>query len=200
MAASKTAIDLDPATHTYRVDGVVFPSVTQILGEAGLIDTQWYTEESQYRGRKVHVMTALDDRGELDESAVTDEYRGYLDAWRKFRSETGCEILEIEKRVCNTTYRYAGTLDRIVHWRSENSVLDIKTGAVQAWHSVQLAAYLHCDTIVETGGYTVHLAANGTYRVRPASDDWPVFWAALNVANWKRNHGVTTNGRDLNSN
>lgn len=189
--------------HEYRIDGQVVPSVTQILSEAGLIDDRWYTEESQLRGRTVHVITALDDRGELDESLVTDEYQGYLNAWRLFKAETKCEIvlLSIEKRVCNVAYEYAGTLDRLIGFPIPLvDLVDIKTGQPEWWHKFQTAGYWMCNGSQQASGRrTIYLKSDGTWKPQMHTQhayDMDVFRAALTLANAKRNEGKMTNGRD----
>jgi hypothetical protein len=194
-------LTFDPKLHEYRIDDQVVPSVTQILSEAGLVDGQWYTEESQLRGRTVHVMTALDDRGELDESEVTGEYQGYLSAWRGFKADTGCEIVSIEERVCNTVYRYAGTTDRRLLWNGPLYIADIKAGVPEWWHKIQTAGYWTCDAIDAAARCTIYLKRDGTWKARVAgshSYDTDVFRAALTIANAKRNEGKT-NGRDRNN-
>lgn len=193
-------LTFEHATHTYRIDGAVVPSVTQILSEAGLIDDRWYTEESQLRGRTVHIITALEDRGELEESQVADEYKGYLAAWRRFKAETNCDIMAIEKRAYESTYRFAGTLDRTIEYRNAHGgaygVLDIKTGTEASWHPIQTAGYKMCDDGLLTR-FAVYLSADATYKFRQHGDysDRDVFLAALALTNWKRNEGKT-NGRD----
>ena len=200
--ASKVAesnLTFEAETHTYCIDGVIVPSVTQILAEAGLIDDRWYTEESQLRGRTVHIITALHDRGELDKSAVSPDYVGYLLAWQRFRTDTQCEILSIEERVCNSAYRYAGTTDRRLLWRNGPVyIADIKTGVPEWWHKFQTAGYWMCDGITASSRRAIYLFADGTHRIREHTDhayDTDVFRAALTLANAKRNEGKT-NGRD----
>lgn len=189
-----STLTFDAATHTYRLDGQVVPSVTQILGEAGLIDDRWYTEESQLRGRTVHVITALDDRGELDEAKVDAEYRGYLDAWRRFKAETKCEILSVEERVCNFVYRYAGTIDRRIRLPGLIELGDLKTGQPEWWHRFQSAGYWMCHDINAGGRCSIYLRSDGTWKsqihARHAYDT-DVFRAALTLANAKRNEGIT---------
>lgn len=183
-------LTFDAELHEYRIDGVVVPSVTQILSEAGLIDGQYYTEESQLRGRTVHIITALDDRGELDETLVTPEYQGYLNAWRLFKAEMNCEILSIEQRVYNRRYRYAGTMDRQLLWHDTRYVGDIKTGEPKWWHKFQTAGYWECS--VAGARCAIYLSPDDTYKIRKHENhsyDTDVFRAALVLANAKRNEG-----------
>lgn len=187
-------LTFNPELHEYRIDGHVVPSVTQILSEAGLVDDRWYTEESQFRGRFVHLMTALDDQCELNEEMVHDEYLGYLKAWRRFKADTKCEILSIEERVCNSTYRYAGTTDRRLTWNGPLYIADIKTGAPAWWHKIQTAGYWICDGIDAASRCTIYLNCDGTWKARiqdAHAYDTDVFRAALTIANAKRNEGKT---------
>ena len=193
-----TELTFEPDSHTYRIDGVVVPSVTQILGEAGLIDDRWYTEESQLRGRTVHIITALDDRGELDESQVADEYKGYLSAWRYFKADTQCEIVALEAKVCNVAFQYAGTLDRQLCIDGVQLLTDIKTGVSEWWHKFQTAGYWTCDHIKAAKRWSIYLSPDGRYKVKAHDNhtyDTDVFRAALTLANAKRNEGIT-NGRN----
>ena len=188
----------DAATHTYRINGQSVPSVTQILAEAGLIDGQWYTDESQLRGRTVHIITALHDRDELDESKVADEYKGYLTAWRKLQADTQCEVFSVERRICNFVYRYAGTMDRLVRWNGVLYLVDLKTGATQWWHKIQTAAYWMCHDIPAACRCAIYLSPDGSYKIKiheAHAYDTDVFRAALTLANAKRNEGIT-NDRD----
>lgn len=192
--------------HEYRIDGQVVPSVTQILGEAGLIDDRWYTKESQLRGRTVHIVTALDDRGELDEAEVTGEYQGYLNAWRLFRADVPWTIIDVEQAVCHPDWRYAGRSDRrmCIHRDGPYAMLvDIKTGQPEPWHQLQTAAYERASLAVRppvVKRYAVYLSDDGTYKLREHGKavDWDVFLAALALANWKRNEGKL-NGRNRNN-
>lgn len=201
--ATTAPLTFDAKTHTYRLDGVVVPSVTQVLSEAGLLDAQWYTDQHSLRGRIVHVITALDDRNALDESQVGDEYLGYLVAWRAFRTSVPWTILDIEQAVYHAAYRFAGRYDRrmCIHEDGPYAMLvEIKTGQPEQWHRLQTAAYLRCSLTVRSPvveRYVVYLRNNGTYKVCKHDDasDWDVFLAALALANWKRNEGKT-NDRD----
>ena len=187
-------LTFDPKRHEYRIDGEVVPSVTQILGEAGLIDDRWYTAKTQVRGRTVHIVTALDDLGELDESLVDDEHRGYLDAWRSFKADTKCEIVALEAKVCNVALRYAGILDRQLRIDGVQLLADIKTGAWAWWHKFQTVGYWTCDHIKAAGRRCIYLSPKGTYKISKHENhayDTDVFRAALVLANAKRNEGIT---------
>lgn len=180
-------LTFDPDTHVYTYDGQPVPSVTQILKEAGVIDTQWYTGDGAIRGQCVAEATALDDEGELDETSLDPALAGYMAAWRKFVAETGIIFQQIETPLFHNTLRYAGTPDRIATWAGKPCVIDIKTGGREDWHGLQLAAYAG----MVDGPHSrcgVYLGPEGTYKARQFTDgnDWLDFMACLRLCNRKR--------------
>jgi hypothetical protein len=70
-------LEFDAATHTYRLDGELVPSVTTVLKSVGLVEyshiPQDVLQAAAHRGTAVHYALELLDRGELDyESLDTD--------------------------------------------------------------------------------------------------------------------------------
>lgn len=180
----------DDNKHEYRFNDVLVPSVTQALVESGIVDVSWFTEEGRLRGNDVHLAANLYDNGDLDESTVRDEIKGYLDAYKRFLEESGFVFIESERIVWNPTYRYAGRFDRIGSLNRRPTIIDIKTGAVEAWAGLQLAAYAACFNGREFDRYALQLKSDGTYRLHQFKDrnDIKTFIAALAIANWKRAH------------
>lgn len=194
-------LTFDAATHTYKFGARVLPNVTQIIREAGLIDDRYFTDEARERGRAVHVATALYDQGRLDDSKVREEYRGYVEAYKNYRSQSEWKVVAIEQRVWNADLGYAGTQDREVESCGCVGLEDLKTGAPVASTAIQTAAYERCDSKYPYYGLpgprrAIHLRANGKFSVEVYDDhdDWDAFLAALTLRNWKLNHGVQTNG------
>lgn len=187
-------ITLDERTHVYTAaDGRVIPSVTQILTDAGLIDTQWFTEQATTRGTYIHEATALDDVDDLDMETLDEGLAGYVAGWRAFLSETGAEILSIEERVCSPAFTYAGTLDRRIMFQGFEWVVDLKSGSPLRWHALQTAAYASLVIPSAAGVHmlkraTVHLKANGRYSFTPHADrtDFDIFGATVALYHWKR--------------
>jgi hypothetical protein len=176
--------------HVYRDGDKTIPGVTDTLKAAGLIDTRWFDDYSRERGSLVHAATALFDRGELDEDSLDPVLRPYLDGWTRFLGETGFQPDRIEQIVFNPLHRYAGTLDRTGRMGGKGWLLDIKSGAAQAWTALQTAAYAACLPGTWKRG-SVELPGDGTYRLTEYKDrtDFAVFCGALNVAKWKQQHG-----------
>src|SRR5262245_41208840 len=103
------------------------PRVTEVLRDAGLVDTAWYTEESRDRGTAVHLATRYLDEGALDRDSLADaSARARLAQYERFLLEVRPTIHAIEERVFHPIYRYEGTRDRrlSINWRE--GVLDMK--------------------------------------------------------------------------
>ena len=196
-------LNFDAPTHTYRWNGVVVPSVTQVLEDVGIIDYSyipWGTREMALeRGRFVHEATHLDDLGDLDEGALDEELLPYLMAWRRFRLDSGIVLDKVEERGYHPQFGYAGTLDRTgtvqgsCGWGAAVEVLlDIKTSQAPAWARYQTAAY--AAFYPDPRRYrrmAVELHKDETYKIfeydgKDWQKDFGVFCAALTTYKVKR--------------
>jgi hypothetical protein len=184
----------DPATHTYRIDGVIVPSVTQVLASVGYShDEPWFTEEARERGTVIHMATAADDRGVLDQEILTDApwLVPYVEAWRAFRVEMVKEITATEAQRYDDYRMFAGTVDRIAITRdSRRMILDIKPASDSPAYRLQTAGYHLLDGGGGIKRAAVHLRDDGTYRFEPHDDpsDLAAFEAALTLTHWKTNN------------
>lgn len=151
---TKPEILLDEATHIYTVDGVPCEStVTGEIQKSGLWspprfsseeDKKWY----QARGKAVHKASALIDRGELNWDTVDERIKGYLQAYMKFKGESGWVFEHREEPLYHTLYKYCGTPD--------------------AWYPL---TDLKCNdnyNPLQLGGYAELILANGFRRPRTA--------------------------------
>jgi hypothetical protein len=191
-----STLTFDEASHTYRVDGKRVPSVTQLL--APLVDYSMVPrdvlERAQQLGTAVHKATELYDLDDLDDDGLSDELRPYLDAWKKFRAETGFEPITVERKLVHPVLRYAGTSDRTGLVRQRVAVIDLKKMFVLGPHiGPQLAAYqeLHRrDRLEVVDRYALGLRPDGNYRLQPYTDplDWQCFLSHLTIHNWKQKH------------
>jgi len=148
--------------HLYHHEGARLPSVTGILKDEGFVDTTFFNDHARERGSLVHLATHLDDIGELDESSIDPVIAPYLEAWRRFRRESGFVIEISEKPMRSSIYGYAGTPDSIGYFPKKRTM---KRAAVE----------LHGD---------------GTYRLVPFGDrtDEQVWLSAVACHTWKRNN------------
>ena len=187
----------DKATHTYTVNGERWPSVTQILRDAGLINTRFYDTAARDRGSMVAQAIEYANDGDLDESSLDPQLRGYVEAWRKFLDDTSATVVESELVVCNPSLRYCGKADAIVRATvardgldllrfpggNPEIIIDAKTGGSEFWHPYQLIAYKRCLPAPTIQRCNVYLRDDGTYTCKWYSlardrHDWRVFEAA----------------------
>ncbi len=181
-------LEYSEASHRYFIDGRELPSVTTILDGAGLISSFCKDEIARFRGSAVHAFCAVDDVAPLDLRKVPVDLRGYVKAWRKFRTDTGFMPTLIEHRVDSVEYGYSGRFDRIgiVPDQSLLCLLDIKTaktGAIASYVRLQLAAYaLAHDPLQVFDRRTVSLMPDGRYNTK----NYPIADHHTDRADWLR--------------
>jgi len=188
-------IDLIVRDHKYYLNGVPYPSVTQILKKVNLLDSTWFTDEGSERGIRVHSITeAIDDPVHPYFQPEEDsEFSGFIEAYRKFLKETKITYWHIEIPIVSVKYRFGGTPDRIGVLDGVPCVLDIKSGAKASWHGIQLAGYEIIAQEHEGGLKTkkrcLYIRGDGTYRLEALDDPVyrDIFMSALNVYGWIEN-------------
>lgn len=131
----------DAASHTYYdlSTGAVLKHVTGLLEAAGLVDARWYTEASCARGHAVHALTTQWDLDALDLDACASPYRPYLLGYQQ-----ACAILQpkwshIEQPLAHAGFRFAGRPDRAGRVHGAAAVVEIKSGAAEPAHAMQLS-------------------------------------------------------------
>ena len=136
-------IHFEAQNHRYTVDGVRWPSVTELIEYAGLVSVFCKKPFYAERGRFAHKAIELDIRGSLDEATVDPQVRPYLDGWRSFCRAADVEVVYHNLIVSDPVLRYAGTLDVAVRMnhRSLIWVIDVKAGAKAKWHPIQAWMY-----------------------------------------------------------
>ena len=156
-----TPIEFQEEGHIYTYEGQRLESVTGILKAEGFIDVTWYDDWSRDRGSYVHEARHLDDIGDLDEDTLDPVIVPYLEAWRKFKRESGFVVEQSEVPMASKDYRFAGKPDVIGHFPAGT----LRRAAVE-------------------------LHPNETYKLIPYTDRQHVeIWkAVLSVHNWKLNH------------
>lgn len=187
-AETQSVVHFDEATHTYKVNGRVVPSVTQVLKAAGLIDDRWFNQAARDRGRIVAIAIELHSKNNLQ--YVPDGYQGYVNAWVKFLAGTGFVPREVEQPRYNDVYGYAGTVDTEGILWDTPSVVDIKTGCDAPQYAIQTAGYAGFWPEEYHARYCLFLCDDGSYKIRRHGDphDWGVFMSALFIVHWQREH------------
>jgi hypothetical protein len=192
-------LTFDEDAHIYRYRGKVVKSVTQILKEEGFMNSSYWGESSAEAGKFRHLACHLYDIGDLAEDNLDEDIRPYLDAYVQFKSETGFTVSESEIPHYQSVWDYAGTPDKVGRFPNHtiDSIIDIKTGLLQAWTALQSTAYeLFFNTPMRR--YALELRGDATYRLTEYKDreDRNVWLAALKINRWKEMH----NARISNSN
>ena len=192
-------LTFEEKTHTYKLDGVKIPSVTQCTKESGLMNLDFVSQDLlAYKadlGNKVHSATEMYDRDNLVIEKLHPTLRGYLDAWIKFRKDTGFTPLITEQKWSHPIYRYGGRVDRIGLFGNDLSQLDIKSGVHHHSYAIQSAGYTELYNYGKPKKeqikrrFTVYLKEDGTYKLKEHKDprDIKIFLACLTITNYKRN-------------
>jgi hypothetical protein len=150
LLTAPTGLTFDAATHTYTLDGVPVPSVTQILRASGLIDftgiPESILEAARVRGTTVHQAIAYFNDGDLDlEQFRIDfpDYVGYLEGWLSFCQQRHFVSVLSECRIASRRHQIAGTIDCLGELDGEAVLIDYATGRPQdVAKDLQTAAYL----------------------------------------------------------
>ena len=191
-----SVLDFDEKTHTYRLDGLVIPSVTTVMKLLSAFEYDGVRADvlanAANRGSAVH--HAIENYINFGIEDISEEYKPYFLAFLKFLSDKQPNILAVEEKVYHRFLRYAGTVDLICEINGEVYLIDFKTTAVMMRRltEVQLEAYKQA---VQSHGFKidkkaiVHLKNDGTYRFEPQGNDsecWNVFGSLLTVNSYMK--------------
>lgn len=186
------ALEFDESKHEYKRDGVILPSVTQIISilhDFNGIPTQ-NLEYARGRGLAVHKAIEIFNLGKEFAEPLDPVIVPYLDAWEKFISETGMEITATEQHLDHPRLHYAGTFDARGHKGREKWLLDVKAvNVLSRATGVQLAAYEQLTGEVLRRA-AVQVKPDGTYVFQEydSRSDWPIFVSCLTIYNFRNNH------------
>lgn len=170
--SARTMNTFDATTHTYKIDGVAVPSVTQVLSDLipGWQASEWYLQ----RGTAVHACCAMIARGvAFDYDPAID---GQVRACRRFFQEVRPCVLSgtTERSLFSTRYKFGGTMDLAAVIGKDRTIIDWKAsfGAALPY---QLAAYsIVCQEVLDDGrinrGVGVQLNEDGTYQMSHVYD------------------------------
>ena len=154
-------LTFDKALHQYRLDGRLLPYVSEIMQTTGYDPYFGNNEDAMELGRNVHETTALYDCGDLDESSLHPVLAGYLEGWKRFKTEwvptlrrtTICDIKTnsvpwtagIQMAFYEILVREFDFLD----WQSKsaqaNFVLSIGTTMVHKWENVLIEVPMYSN-------------------------------------------------------
>lgn len=192
-----SGLTLDEDTHTYCLNGINLPSVSEIIRPLsdriyGNIDMNILQKAAQ-KGTDVH----FDIQQYLETGWMPDPgserygyFLGFLEWWEKNQYS----VIETEQKMYHKSFLYAGTTDLIAFdEREQLHLIDFKTTVdahPKLW-SVQLTAYeKQLEQIVP--GYThrikthvIQLFRDGYHKDVPLSDESNTFMACMIIHNFK---------------
>ena len=184
------------SNHTYTLNGVIIPSVTQIMkpltDEAYKSIPENTMKEAANRGTKVHLATEFLDKFNIED--IDENLINYLEAYKKFKADYDPIVLFTELPVYHKKFFYAGTIDRIYSINGKFVLVDIKTtneihkGLV----AVQTTAYKQMITDMPIDSTAVlQLKADGTYEfINNLPDESKIFQSLLEIHHFKAKLGV----------
>lgn len=181
--------------HSYWLDGIRLPSITQVLRHTGFIDPRWYTEESRARGVAVHACCQFLIEGNLDWSTVHPDILPRVRGFEKFLGDYKPKLLLAEKPLYSAVHKFAGTPDLVLQMGGGIFVVDVKSGKSGLSACLQTAAQ---KILVEEHGIrpviirdALELPKEGGYKIVQHKDrgDTTMFLNALAMIHRRINEG-----------
>jgi len=173
------------------------PSATRLLRDIGITDISHVPEWALERGRHVHRALEFFDQGDLDEDSVVEEFRGYVESWKRFRTAHDPEIVRVEHRFESPLWRVSARPDVVCRMQGALWVIERKVGGPAPWHALQTAIQRLAmegiqDVEVPTRRGAVYLEDDNQGKLREHTNprDRDVVLALLTVWRWKHGNGV----------
>ena len=195
MAVTTLPFRFDAELHRYTLldGGAEVPHITGLLVSAGIVDPQFYTEESRIRGTAVHDLTRDYDLGALPVDGCKSVYKPYLLAHAAAMGMLKPEILAIESPAVHPVYRFGGRSDRVLKLSGLRGVWEIKSGAREASHAIQTALQAMLDSVEcgipaeHLGRWCCYVKANGKFsvEVHDSKSDFDVAREILRDYAWR---------------
>jgi hypothetical protein len=180
-------IILDEQNHEYRVNGVVYPSVSEIMLPLTKIvyddQNQFAVDRAAERGQAVHkACEALDVYGRVE---CEDDIVPYIKAYLAFKKEVKPEWTDIEKSMHHPDLYYAGTMDRVGTIKGERCIVDFKTSYVvnKRLAVAQLGGYAILAEEQGTRTAILHLKPDETYKLIDIPFVPSIFMSCLELYN-----------------
>ncbi len=187
-------LTFDESTHTYRLSGMILPSVTTIMQP--LSDDFYRTvdpamlKKAADRGTIVH--NTIENFIRFGMEDIPSAYAGYFDAFKWWWRVWQPEVLAAEYRMYHKILRYAGTADLICKINGRVTLVDYKTSAQvnSKLCAVQIEGYgraLESHGIKIDNRMILHLSPDGRYGEFPfprSTKCWSVLSALLTVRNY----------------
>lgn len=190
-------VELDQATHTYRVGGKVISGITGLLRDAGIIKGVDYgSDEALWRGKLIHKALEYLNKGTLNWDTVDNEIEPYIRAYQQFQMDTGFKPRSWENSLYHPQLKYCGTYDvEGPAYNDDHWLVDTKTGltslAMSDWVGIQTAAQaLLLPNSTKYKRFGLKLTSEGKYNLIRYEDpeDYNAFVAIIALRNWRNKH------------
>ncbi|MBQ7445962.1 MAG: PD-(D/E)XK nuclease family protein [Clostridia bacterium] len=190
----------DEKEHVYKISGVKWPSVTQLMKPLVM---EIYKDVSEValrgaadKGTTVH--EAFEIYADYGYEDIPEEYAGYLEGLKKFYADFKVKPIATEQRFYHKLYCYAGTADLIAEINGETVLVDYKTTAqIQpVLTAVQLIAYrkaLESQGVKISYTAILHVSKDGNYKfIRQGNEleSWDVFLGLFKMDRFIRKHAA----------
>ena len=188
-------------SHIYKLNGIVLPSITQILQAEGFTDLSKIPprvlEASRLFGSASHRACELLDKGSLDFSTLSEHLLPIIVGWKAFKLDNKIfKFLAIEQPMYSKVWKFAGTPDRVYQVnKTQSDIYEIKTtSGLYPSNGLQLAGQ---EILVEENyklkvrnRWVVQLDDTGIPKVTPYKDksDRTVFLSSINIFKWKERY------------
>ncbi len=116
-----------------------------------------------------------------------------MNAYIRFRSDTGFEPIDIEIPLYHPRYIYCGKPDVRGHLNGKIALIDKKSGQKAKVDPLQGAAYWELERVNKRPVdkvFDLYLDVDGTYKLEPINNPkglLPIFLSILKAAQWKEN-------------
>lgn len=192
-------LEFEEISHTYKLEGVVIPSVSRIME---ILRKEYYggisertLEKAANKGSIVH--NGIENWIKYDIDDIPAEHRGYFNGFLEWWDERKPTVIASELKVFHKLLRYGGTLDLLCYIDGKLVLIDYKS----TWNlsemlcRVQLQAY---EEALASHGIRVdekrilHLKRDGKWKdpVFEAKDGiaWRVFGSLKSVYDYMKSY------------
>jgi len=151
-------IEFIESSHTYLLDGVIIPSVSQIIADDTYLSIPPHIlENAAKRGTAVHLASEMIDLGKKPK--LDSSFAEWVVQYCLFQMKHDITFDEIETVV--HTNEFAGTLDRLFYAHDHVLIVDVKTTSklYKDKIAIQLGGYAHAHKHMNNGDYTNYKGA-----------------------------------------
>lgn len=198
MDTTLSGIRLDAEHRYYLADGRRVPGFSEILRDLGVTEeNKFHTEFGRERGSAIHQWVRFLAEGGVPDSVPDERIADYIAQFQKFIEESRFRFKGGEEPVYHPSLGYATTPDLYGDLNGILSVIDVKGGAKELWHSLQTQAQksaLCANLIPIINRYSLYLKPDAYRLVQhtDAGDDgrWRSIVAAYQAKSFYSNRSA----------